>query len=169
MTDKEGKYLPLLASGAVAGLLASVPMAGLLLLLHHFLPPKEKYALPPEIITRKMAAKTGLDTVARKKEPGKVATWAAHLGYGAATGSLYPVTAGRIRSPWWVQGALFAVGVWSASYLGWLPAAKILPPATEVPARRNLIMILGHLLWGGLIAVLIPPLYRTIRERAAQI
>jgi uncharacterized membrane protein YagU involved in acid resistance len=40
------------------------------------------------------------------------------------------------------------VALWVGSYLGWLPAMDILPPATQQPWRRNLVMIIAHMIWG---------------------
>lgn len=45
--------------------------------------------------------------------------------------------------------------VYTPSYMGWLPAFNILPPATEMPTRRSLVMIVSHLVWGGLIGGLV--------------
>jgi hypothetical protein len=52
-----------------------------------------------------------------------------------------------------MRGIFFGLVVWAGSYLGWVPAAGILPPATEAPARRNALMIGSHFLWGILIAL----------------
>ena len=52
-----------------------------------------------------------------------------------------------------VSGMLFAVVVWALSYLGWLPALKILPPAHEHSARRNVFMIAAHLIWGSVMGL----------------
>ena len=43
--------------------------------------------------------------------------------------------------------------MWAASYLGWIPAAGLLKPATEHPARRNFMMIAAHLVWGAALAL----------------
>jgi hypothetical protein len=48
-----------------------------------------------------------------------------------------------------LAGAGFGVAVWAGSYLGWLPAAGILSPATEHPPRRNALMIASHVVWGA--------------------
>ncbi|MCA1636528.1 MAG: hypothetical protein LC802_23280 [Acidobacteria bacterium] len=40
------------------------------------------------------------------------------------------------------------MAVWAGSYLGWLPAAGILRPATEHPPRRTALMIAAHVVWG---------------------
>jgi uncharacterized membrane protein YagU involved in acid resistance len=47
-----------------------------------------------------------------------------------------------------LKGALTGLAVWAGSYLGWLPAAGILRPATRHPWRRNLLMIIAHVIWG---------------------
>jgi hypothetical protein len=47
------------------------------------------------------------------------------------------------------------VAVWAGSYLGWLPAAGILSPATEHPARRNALMIASHVVWGAAAGVIV--------------
>jgi hypothetical protein len=63
-------------------------------------------------------------------------------------GALYgAVTPRNFSGP--ATGAAFGLGVWTASYLGLLPALGILKPATEHPARRNLLMIGAHVVWGS--------------------
>lgn len=47
------------------------------------------------------------------------------------------------------KGALFGVGIWAASYFGWIPTAGILKPPTRHPAARNALMIAAHLVWGA--------------------
>ena len=74
----------------------------------------------------------------------------AHFGYGAATGAAFAAATGS-RDP--AAGAAYGVLVWAGSYLGWIPAAGILRPAWEHPARRNLLMIAVHLVWGASMAL----------------
>ena len=76
------------------------------------------------------------------------ATLLAHLGYGAATGSLYAVLDPTIPLDSRLKGALAGLIVWMASYLGWLPALGLLTPATRHPRHRNLLMITAHFIWG---------------------
>jgi len=54
-----------------------------------------------------------------------------------------------------VKGIVFGLGVWAASYLAWLPALGILPPATEAPPRRNAVMIAAHIVWGAAAGLLL--------------
>jgi hypothetical protein len=52
-----------------------------------------------------------------------------------------------------LAGVGFGLAVWAGSYLGWLPAAGIISPATEHPARRNALMIAAHAVWGAGVGV----------------
>jgi hypothetical protein len=142
-------------AGSLAGLIATVPMTMAMRALHRRLPPAERYPLPPRLITDEIASKAGVDGHLDESER-RTATLAAHYGYGAAIGGLYgPLAgaAGRDRSPV-LKGVAWGLAVWTASYLGWLPAAGILPPATEQPARRNALMIAAHVVWGAAAGVL---------------
>jgi uncharacterized membrane protein YagU involved in acid resistance len=33
--------------------------------------------------------------------------------------------------------------------LGWVPAMRLMPPATRQPAARNFMMIVAHIIWGA--------------------
>jgi putative membrane protein len=142
--------------GIISGLVATGPMTGVMLLLFYtVLPGRHKYRLPPSQITNRLINRF---KIGRRKAPStnqrKVLTWLAHFGYGGGTGSLYPLTAGRLPVPPVISGMLFGMGVWLVSYMGWLPAADILPPATRLPRDRNILMILSHLAWGSVIGIL---------------
>lgn len=119
----------------------------------------DRYAAPepPKQITEEAAEWAGVE---HRLPPGRTwgsATWLGHLCYGAPAGSLYLLTLYRLPLPHFLRGMLFALGVWAGSYLGWLPAVGTLPPATQQPARPNTIIIASHLLWGGLIGMLLEP------------
>ena len=43
---------------------------------------------------------------------------------------------------------MFGLGVWAASYLGWIPGLRILEPATQHPAHRTALMLMAHVIWG---------------------
>jgi len=139
-------------TGGLAGLLAAGPMGLLMIGWQKLLPRREQYALTPEQITEKVIERAGLDDISREKVPRRVVTWLSHFAYGAAAGSLYPLVTGPVKASPVLRGLLFGLVVWAGSYLGWVPAARILPSATQAPARRNLLMIGAHFLWGVLIA-----------------
>jgi uncharacterized membrane protein YagU involved in acid resistance len=147
-------------SGAVAGLVASLPMAAVMMGLNRLLPSHGRTiiephrALPPKEITLEVAERIGVKDAVRPGRRWGAVTWLGHMGYGAATASLYPMLTRRLNAPNVVRGMLFAMLVWAGSYLGWLPAFDVLPPATQQTRRRNLVMILSHLSWGSLTALL---------------
>ncbi|RIL06956.1 MAG: hypothetical protein DCC71_04775 [Proteobacteria bacterium] len=140
--------------GTLAGSAATVPMTIAMELLHRRLAGARAQALPPQQITEKTLRASG---VAEHMEPStRLATaTAAHFGYGAAAGAVYAAVAPLLPGPPAARGALFGLGVWAGSYLGWLPAAGILPPATREPAGRNAMMIASHLVWGAALGLLL--------------
>lgn len=146
-------WLPRLVAGSLAGLVASIPMGLFMIGLNRAL---SAHAEPPKQITARVARRLGLRKAVHPGRTWEPITWAAHLGYGAASASLFPLVTRSLPIPGFLRGMLFALGIWAASYMGWLPAAHILPPANKQPARRNTVMILSHLLWGSLIGLLDP-------------
>ena len=64
-------------------------------------------------------------------------------------------------------GVGFGVAVWAGSYLGWLPAAGIISPATEHPPRRNALMIAAHVVWGAAAGMMVNKLADGDREKSA--
>jgi putative membrane protein len=133
---------------AAAGLVATVPMTVAMQWMHRRLPPPQKYPLPPRRITMRAAGKAGVRP--HMDEPQRTtATLAAHFGYGTAIGSLLGAFAPKGAAKAAAAGAGFGLLVWAVSYLGLMPALDLHPPATREPARRNLLMIVAHLLWGA--------------------
>ncbi len=135
--------------GALAGLAATVPMSLAMKLMHEQLPEHEQYPLPPRAVTMEVAERAG---VRQELDEGgrEAATWAGHFGYGAACGALYGAVSGRrLDEHALLAGMGFGVAVWAGSYLGWLPAAGVIAPATEHPPRRNALMIAAHVVWGA--------------------
>ncbi|WP_394892286.1 hypothetical protein ACG873_13280 [Mesorhizobium sp. AaZ16] len=127
--------------GALAGVSATLAMTAAMRRLFRMLPDGSDYPLPPrEIVQRVDAAGTG--------EAGlRTATVTAHFGYGALAGIVYALLPRRM-----ISGGSYGVLVWALSYLGWIPLARILSPATEHPATRNLLMLGAHLVWGASLA-----------------
>jgi hypothetical protein len=72
----------------------------------------------PKRLVRAVAHKLGKP--ARRHGP---VTWpvtaAAHLGFGAGCGALYAMVLRRSTA---LSGTSFGLGVWAASYAGWIPA-----------------------------------------------
>lgn len=147
---------PLLAGG-LAGWIATAPMTATVLAGRSRLPPEQRYAIPPYEITTEIAEKAG---IGRHLGPSRelAATTLAHFAYGAACGALYMLLPDRWRNP--ATGAAFGVAVWGGSYLGWLPALRILRPATTHPPGRNAMMLAAHLVWGAALDMLARALSR---------
>lgn len=146
-------------TGAIAGLVATFAMTAAMRQLHRRLPPEERYPLPPRELTerimpeeaRRVAGESGVAE----------ATVAAHFGYGAAAGAFLPLVS---RRPSIATGGAYGVVVWLLSYLGWIPGFRILKPATDHPFRRNLLMIVVHLVWGTSLAIAHRELRRAEKE-----
>lgn len=126
-----------LAFGALAGLTATMAMTMTMRRLHTALPEAERYPLPPREITQ-----TVLPKVARPD--GAAAALLAHFGYGAVTGALYACLPQSRLS-----GTLYGPAVWAVSYFLLLPGTGVLKTADRHPARRNILMILSHAVWGA--------------------
>lgn len=129
--------------GGIAGFVGTMAMTAAMRRLHERLPEQESYPLTPREIIDSTAEQA---EIALTSEAAKDVTTAAHFAYGAACGAVLGAAAPRMGP---IAGAAAGVGVWLGSYLGWLPAAGILKPATDHPARRNGLMIAVHLVWGA--------------------
>ena len=143
-----------LIAGGIAGLVATAPMSAVMLGLRQLLPRGEQNALPPRQITVAAARKAGVDEHL-DKPASSLLTVVAHFGYGAAAGTVYAPLSRRVPLPPVAAGIAYGLVVWTASYLGLLPALGLISPATDHPARRNVLMIVAHVVWGATMALLL--------------
>jgi uncharacterized membrane protein YagU involved in acid resistance len=134
--------------GALAGIVATIPMTLLMIEWHQRLPPAEKYPLPPREIVDELAEKAGVDEHLSETEKTNLSI-IGHFAYGALNGAVYAPLVSLVQTPNPVNGVVYGLGIWTASYLGWLPALHILRSADEHPAQRNALMITAHIVWGG--------------------
>ena len=140
-------------AGAGAGCLATGPMTAVMLVLHRRLPLTQRSALPPRVVTDRLLTRLGL----RRPRPGAprmALALAGHFAYGVAAGALFGPVAAVSPAPAPASGMVFGLALWAVSYLGWLPAARLFPPATDQPAARNRLMIAAHAVWGLALGVL---------------
>lgn len=144
-------------AGALSGLVATVPMTMVMTALWKRLPQPDRYPLPPRDIIE--SASSRVSTKAACLSDGKMAglSLMAHFAYGAATGALYPLFCPEPRKPL-LSGAGYGVAIWVISYLGFLPAFHILKPATQHPPSRNRLMVVSHLVWGAVTALMVEKL-----------
>ena len=140
-------YIDKLLSGAVAGFIGTAPMTACMVIGWQLLPAPEKYPLPPRQIVGEFAERLEIE---EDLSEGQLlaATLLSHYSYGALFGSLFALLETRISLLRSIKGMLAGLALWTGSYLGWLPALGILPPATRHPWRRNLLMIVAHMVWG---------------------
>jgi uncharacterized membrane protein YagU involved in acid resistance len=135
-------------AGLLSGFAATVPMTAAMVAMHRLLPWRERYPLPPRRVTMNVA--DAAQVKHRMDEPQRTAvTLVAHFGYGAAMGGVYAAVEGKVPGPPVAKGIGWGLVVWSASYLGLLPALRLHEPATREPAVRNALMILAHVVWGA--------------------
>jgi uncharacterized membrane protein YagU involved in acid resistance len=151
MFDNKSPYLKII-QGAAAGLIATVPMTLFMRSAWKRLPAQEQYALPPREITRNVVRPYRFFRLRQEKQT--FLTLLLHFLFGAAAGSAYGMVEEKIPLRESVKGPLAGLAVWTGSYLGWIPALGILPPATTHPWRRNAMMIVAHLIWGMVVGVL---------------
>lgn len=132
--------------GALCGLFATLPMTGVMKLLHVW-PRRQKSELPPHRITQRVLA--GLGVRHRLEEEEQVAaTAAAHLAFGAAAGALYAPLEERVPGPEAIKGTVFGILVWLISYAGWIPKAGLMPHAKHQSRQQNWMMFMAHIVWG---------------------
>ena len=150
MSERPGLATRLLLGG-IAGFIATLPMSVAMRKMHRRLPEEERYPATPREIIDSMTAER------LQEEPAEDLTVASHYLYGAATGALVAAALPRAGP---AAGAAAGVAVWAGSYLGWIPTARLLRPATAHPARRNAMMIAAHLVWGAATALTVRELLR---------
>jgi uncharacterized membrane protein YagU involved in acid resistance len=139
--------------GAAAGVTATIPMTMFWEVMHARLPGEPPRPLPPREVVEALAVKAGVSRQLSERQVEWLSL-AAHFGYGGVTGALFGTVAprgGRAVG----AGMLFGLGVWTASYVGWLPAAGVRhSPRWDVPTRTALV-ISSHLVWGAVAGLLL--------------
>jgi uncharacterized membrane protein YagU involved in acid resistance len=136
-----------LLRGLAAGFVATAPMTAFMEEVWTQLPRRQQYPLPPREITREVGKLAGVWQQLSESEKF-ASTLAAHFAYRAVCGGVFATTVPTAKQNL-RTGIGFGLGVWTASYLGFLPALGVLSPATRHPARRNALMIAAHVVWGG--------------------
>lgn len=154
MNDTIGDELRAAGAGAASGIAATGAMSVLMVAARETGVMSE---LPPHVIADETAERVDAD--GRGDAEGSDSRglgWVFHFGFGAAVGALYGFLRHRLRTPGGplFHGSMFALGVWAVSYLGWVPALRIMPPATEDEPGRPPVMIAAHVLFGSILGVL---------------
>lgn len=145
--------------GALAGVAATAAMTLTMNRLFKSLTDEDRYALPPRELVGAAAHGLAHEETDQSEGPpsgdpkasSSTQAIAAHFAFGAATGALFAAQPRRDVA----TGTLYALGVWSASYLGWAPASRLLRLATQHPAKRNELMLGAHVVWGSTLALVL--------------
>lgn len=156
-----------LLRGAAAGLAATAPMSIAMELMYHYLPWWQRYSLPPGQITARLTRAVGLRRKTNRHEHNLL-TFLGHFGYGTAAGAIYAPIAHMLKVPSLLGGVVYGLAVWFVSYVGWLPAFHILPPATKQPDKRNVLMITSHIVYGASLGWLLERMREKSREETEQ-
>lgn len=77
-----------------------------------------------------------------------------HFGFGAVGGAVFALLTGLVR-PSAALGLLAGLAIWKASYDGWIPALKIMPPPQEDETGRQLSLLAAHAVYGLALGTLV--------------
>lgn len=80
-----------------------------------------------------------------------------HFGFGSVAGALFGLGAAGLRRTWLstALGMAYGTAVYAVSYLGWIPALNLMPPATEDRPGRTLTMLAAHWVYGATLGALL--------------
>ena len=141
--------MPRIATGGLAGLIATVPMTVVIILGRAA---GWLRTPPPEAITANVARRATEETPARQSPGFQLAWLAAHHAYGAAGGALFAILRPLLPRSDVTAGLLFGGAVWGVSYLGLMPALRLFPPAQDDSWRRQAVMVAAHAVYGTTLA-----------------
>jgi hypothetical protein len=153
MVVEQLKRLPArLLGGGVSGALATVVMSGVMFAAKRAGLMGE---MPPEKITARFLDRLGWRS--RNLQTQDALASLAHVGFGAAGGSIFGALERglRIPAPPVVAGMVFGACVWFVSYKGWVPALGIMPPPERDRPGRPQAMLLAHLVYGAVLGALV--------------
>ena len=74
--------------------------------------------------------------------------WSSHLLYGAAASACYGLVQKELDLPALVAGPTYGLLLWAAGYLGWIPAAGVLPQPWRQRTGDALTPVAAHLVYG---------------------
>jgi hypothetical protein len=110
---------------------------------------------PPQTLTEE-ALRRADALEERSKETVDVLAVASHFTFGAAGGALFGLLSrhGALSGPRLLMGIAFGLGVWAASYRGWIPALDMLPPEQRRGRAGTTVMIAAHAVYGSTLGAL---------------
>lgn len=158
--DEGGRLVRSLASGAVAGGVATAVMTGAM----GAMAAATRGPLAPKQVTGWLVERTHS---ARVEDPARtVLTMVNHFGYGSALGALYGLLRRRSRASL-ASGVAYGVMVWAVNYAGLLPALGVVrEPATDDTTHAVRIHV-AHWVYGAAIGTVLARIRRRARPLAS--
>lgn len=139
--------------GALAGGAATIAMSAWMLLAQRL---GIEAGQPPERIVEAALDAAEVD---RSETMENAVASVSHLGFGGSCGVAYRWLRRRFPTPGHpvLHGIGFGLGVYAASYAGWIPALGILPPPHHDQRGRQLTMVAAHVVYGAVLGWLAEP------------
>jgi uncharacterized membrane protein YagU involved in acid resistance len=134
--------------GAVAGTVATGLMSGVMLGASRLGITGE---LPPKKIASKLLDRGGFDPSEGQRN---ALASLLHVAFGAGAGAAFGVVAPRVSVPTLPLGIAYGAAIWGVSYMGWVPALGIMPPADDDRRGRQVVMFVCHLIYGAALGAL---------------
>jgi uncharacterized membrane protein YagU involved in acid resistance len=131
-------------AGATAGVIATGPQSAVVwgsraAGVYHRRPPPEVLAEGP--------TNAAVDAGVLPSHLWRPAMLVEHVGFGAAGGILFAFVSSVVR-PTMLAGVVTGLAIWKASYDGWIPALRIMPPPERDETGRQLTMVIAHVAYG---------------------
>ena len=139
------------ARGALAGALATALMTPVQLLGMRPRSRWDRVRWMPRRVFARAAARAGL---ARRSDTDEKTALAAgaHFAYGTTFGILYALWRGR-RGGSLASGIAFGLALWAASYAGYLPALRLVPPPDREDPAQTERLIAAHVVYGAVLGL----------------
>jgi Family of unknown function (DUF6789)/Protein of unknown function (DUF1440) len=139
-------------AGARAGLVATVPMSGVMLAARRLGIMQRRQ--PPEVMVDEAAGAAGADA---DRGTVQAVAVAAHFAFGAAAGALFGSLARGSMPARVAEGVGFGLLVWQVSYRGWIPRVGFMPHADHDEPGRRSTMFVAHVVYGATLGALASP------------
>jgi uncharacterized membrane protein YagU involved in acid resistance len=152
----KSRTLRTILNGVLAGGAATLPMSALMLAAGKAgLIPLQ----PPERITAEALEFMRLDVSESTKDALSMVD---HFAFGATAGALFVLLHRKLDLPIAAstQGVFFGLAVWLASYEGWVPALRIMPPVEHDHPGRPASMAVAHVVYGAVLGGVLKQLER---------
>ena len=140
-------------NGSIAGAVATTTMTGFMRLTQQTgFYQKE---LPPTKVTRAATKTLGVEQFV-SSEGETLLTGLAHWAFGMVGGAVFGVVSKtNNRIPARFGGLVFGLLVWMVSYMGWIPALRILPMPWNERGKHGLMPFIAHVIYGATLGIVV--------------